>query len=52
MKLFVVRYLLLIGILFSAKAGVVVDSVIATFVFDLIACILVIVFGQTMINEE
>lgn len=52
MKMFVVRYLLLFGILLLAGTGRVVESYIATFILDLLACILVIVYGQTMVNEE
>lgn len=51
MKTFVVRFLLLFGILLLAGTGRVTGSCIATFVLDSLACILVIVYGQTMVNE-
>lgn len=52
MKLFFVRLLLLTGIILFAGTGRVVDSAIATFALYLIACIFVIAFGQTMVDEE
>lgn len=51
MKLLIVRLLLLVGILLFAGTGRVVEYAIATFVLDLLTCILVIVYGQTMVNE-